>query len=54
MLDQGLYKSYTLRGLLDELDVIQRFDYPGKAPVYSEVTVKQAALFSAFSVNPLS
>ena len=54
MLDQGLYKSYTLRGLLDELDVIQRFDYPGKAPVYSEVTVKQAALFSAFSINPLS
>ena len=54
MLDQDLYKTYTLRGLLDELDVIQRFDYPGKAPIYSEVTVKQAALFSAFGVKPLS
>ncbi len=54
MLDQNLYKTYTLRALLDELDVIQRFDYPGKAPIYSEVTVKQASLFSAFGVKPLS
>lgn len=54
MLDQDLHKSYTLRSLLDELDVIQRFDYPGRAPVYSEVTAKQAALFSAFGAKPLS
>ena len=54
MLDQNLYKTHTLRALLDELDVIQRFDYPGKAPIYSEVTVKQASLFSAFGVKPLS
>jgi len=54
MLDQDLYKSYTLRNLLDELDVIQRFDCPGRAPVYSEVTGKQASLFSAFGVKPLS
>lgn len=54
VLDQDLYKSYTLRSLLDELDVIQRFDYPGRAPVYSEVTAKQAALFSAFGAKPLS
>ena len=54
MLEQDLYKTHTLRGLLDELDVIQRFDYPGKAPVYSEVTVKQASLFSLFGVKPLS
>ena len=54
ILDNNLYKSYTLRGLLDELDVIQRFDYPRKAPIYSEVTTKQAALFSAFGVKPLS
>ena len=54
MIDQDLYKSHTLRGLLDELDVIQRFDYPGRVPVYSEVTVKQAALYSAFGAKPLS
>ena len=54
MLDNDLYKTYTLRNLLDELDVIQRFDYPGKAPVYSEVTVKQAALFSVFGAVPPS
>ena len=54
ILDNNLYKAYTLRGLLDELDVIQRFDYPRKAPIYSEVTTKQAALFSAFGVKPLS
>ena len=54
MLDQDLYKSHTLRSLLDELDVIQRFDYPGRVPIYSEVTVKQTALFSAFGVKPIS
>jgi hypothetical protein len=54
MLDQDLCKSHTLRGLLDDLDVIQRFDYPGRAPTYSEVTAKQAARYSAFGVKPLS
>jgi hypothetical protein len=49
-----LCKSHTLRGLLDDLDVIQRFDYPGRAPTYSEVTAKQAARYSAFGVKPLS
>ena len=54
MLDQDLYKTHTLRGLLDELDVIQRFDYPVKVPVFSEVTVKQSSLFSPFGVKSLS
>ena len=38
--DQDIYKMYTFRGLLDEPDVIQRFEYPGKAPVYSVLTMK--------------
>lgn len=51
MLEHDLYKEYTLQGLLDTLDVIQRFEYPGKKPVCGEITSSQAKLFQTFGVK---
>lgn len=52
MRDKDLYKNYTLQGLLDELDVIERFEQPGKKPHIGEVTKKQANIYEAFGIAP--
>lgn len=51
MNEQKLYKDYTLTGLLDELDVIECFDYPGKASAIGEMTKKQMDLYHTFGVS---
>jgi transposase len=50
MSDHNLFKDYTLQELLDELDVIERFEYPGRQPRIGEITQKQKNLYACFGV----
>jgi len=54
MRDNNLYKDYTLQGLLDELDVIERFEQPGKKHHIGEMTKKQLAIYQLFGIDPPS
>ena len=51
MQNGGLFKNFTLQGLLDMLDVIECFEQPGKALRVGEVTKKQLELYEAMGVN---
>ena len=51
MRKNDLYKKYTLHELLDEMDVIERFDYSGKRHHIGEVTEKQRELYRCFGVE---
>ena len=51
MLDQSLYKDYTLHEVLDKLDVIECFAYPGKDLVVGEVLEKQSELYGKLGVK---
>lgn len=53
MQENDLFSKYTITGLLDELDVIECFTEPGKAPIQGEVLKKQEDLFTAMDVKPL-
>lgn len=53
MQKNNLFSKYTIQGLLDELDVIECFTEPGKAPIQGEVLKKQEDLFTALDVTPL-
>lgn len=52
MQDQSLYKDYTLHEVLDKLDIIECFEYPGKKLVVSEILDKQRKLYSNLGVEP--
>ncbi len=54
MNDYNLFKNYTLQELLDELDIIERFEKTGKRYHIGEVTKKQSHLFECLGVNPPS
>jgi len=54
MRDNKLYKIYTLHGLLDELDVIERFEQPGKKHHIGEMTKKQLEIYRMFGFDPPS
>ena len=47
-----LYSKYTMHGLLDEFEVIERFEYEGHPPQLGEVTGKQLKLFEALHIDP--
>lgn len=51
MKEGHLYKNYSMQKLLDDLDIIEKFDYPGKRPHYSEITKKQKDLYACFGVE---
>ena len=46
----NLFKNYTMQEMLDELDIIERFQQPGKAPHMGEITEKQKKLFLSMDV----
>jgi len=48
----GLFKDYTLQGLLDRLDVIECFEYPNQSLKTGEITEKQKQLYKDLKVNP--
>jgi len=54
MKDNQLYRNYSMQTLLDNLDVIERFDLPEKRCHYGEITVKQQQLYECFKVDPPS
>ena len=53
MEEAGLFSKYTMHELLDELDVIECFTEPGKAPIQGEVLKKQEQLYIDLGVTPL-
>jgi transposase len=54
MQEGGLFKKWTLQGLLDELDTIERFEAPGHGRITGEVTKKQDAIYETMGVKPPS
>lgn len=52
MQETGLFKSYTMQGLLDLLDVIECFEAPGHQSYYGEILTKQKDIYTALGVNP--
>ncbi len=54
MQDAGLFEKWTLQGLLDELDTIERFESPDHGRLLGEVTKKQEEIYRALGVEPPS
>jgi hypothetical protein len=52
MQNQSLYREYTLDQVLDKLDIIECFEYPGKKMRVGEILEKQRDLFVALDVQP--
>ncbi|MDR1943551.1 MAG: transposase [Synergistaceae bacterium] len=52
MNENDLYRRYTMHELLDELDVIERFEQHGKKPFLGEITKKQLYLYERLGVRP--
>ena len=53
MEEVGLFSRYTMHELLDELDVIECFQEPGKSPIQGEVLKKQEQIYRDLGVTPL-
>ena len=53
MEEAGLFSRYTMHELLDELDVIECFVEPGKAPIQGEILKKQEQIYRDLGVTPL-
>ena len=51
MSDNNMFKTYTLQEVIDEIDVIEKFDYPGEKIRIGEVTKKQEGLFDMLQVK---
>jgi transposase len=49
--DNGLFKNYTMKELLDELDIIEYYHQPGKYYHLSEITEKQKKLYHYMKVE---
>lgn len=54
MQDANLFEQWTLQGLLDELDTIERFEAPELGRILGEVIKKQAEVYEALGVQPPS
>lgn len=52
MQDKGLFKTYTLQGALDKLDVIECFEQPGQKLRVGELLEKQKELYIHLDVPP--
>lgn len=51
MLKNTLYKNYSMASLLDEIDIIEIFDYSGKKIHFSEITKKQRDILHCFDIT---
>ena len=54
MQDAKLFETWTLQGLLDELDVIELLEAPGHGRILGEITKKQEPIYGALGVQPPS
>ena len=52
MQDKDLFKSYTLQGALDKLDIIECFEAPGRRLRIGELLEKQKDLYKSLGVTP--
>ena len=52
MQDSDLFKSYTLQGMLDKLDVIECFEAPGQKLRVGEVLGKQNDIYQGLEIAP--
>lgn len=52
MQEKALFKSYTIPGLLDKLDVIECFEQPGRSLKVGEIVEKQEQLYYDLGVAP--
>lgn len=52
MQDNDLFKSYTMQGVLDKLDIIECFEYPGQELRVGELLEKQKELYSKLGITP--
>jgi len=52
MQDKKLFKNYTMQGLLDEFDVIECFEQPGRDLRLGEVTKRQRDLYETIEITP--
>ena len=46
----GLFSNYTMQSLLDELDVTEYYQQPGKTHHLSEITNKQLKLYELMEI----
>jgi len=51
MCENNLYKNYTMQELIDELDIIERYEQPGKKHRIGEMTKKQMGLYTCLGVG---
>jgi len=51
MHDKDLFRKFTMQELLDDLDVIERFEQPGKRHHIGEITKKQLSLYDLLEVG---
>jgi len=49
--DGSLFKNYTMQGLIDEFDIIERFQQPSKQHHLGEITEKQKKLYAAMNIE---
>ena len=49
--ENGLFNNYTMQSLLDELDVIEYYQQPGRTHHLSEITEKQRKLYELLNVR---
>lgn len=54
MQDTGLFKNYTMQGVLDKLDVIECFEAPGQKLRVGELLEKQKEIYISLGVDPPS
>lgn len=54
MQDKGLFKTYTMTGALDQLDVIECFEQPGQKIRVGEILEKQKKLYQDLGIEPPS
>jgi transposase len=52
MKENSLYRDFTMHEVLDKLDVIECFEYPGKDLVVGEVLDKQQELYRSLGFEP--
>lgn len=51
MQDAGLFKKWTLQGLIDELDTIELFEAPGYGRILGEITEKQKRIYKDLGIS---
>jgi len=52
MQENNMFKDYTLKEVLDELDIIECFETPGHKLQVGEITKRQAEIYTKLGVNP--